>query len=151
MATVQPATVRIAKDFHWEMGHRLPFHAGACRNLHGHSYRMQVVVEGTLDANGMVLDYFDLKEIVQPLVDRLDHAFLCDANDSEMLGFFERNPLKYVVVPFTTTAENLAGWFAVQIAELLASYPNVLSIDVRIHETERSYAERSLDVNASSA
>lgn len=134
---------RVSKDFHWEMGHRLPFHTGGCRNIHGHSYRMQVTIEGYLDDNGMVIDYFDLKEIVEPLVARIDHAFLCDENDAAMLAFFAANPLKHVVVPFLTTAENLVGWFLEEIAAVLAPYTNMRTLTVRIHETERTYAERS--------
>ncbi|MGA1250362.1 MAG: 6-pyruvoyl trahydropterin synthase family protein, partial [Candidatus Kapaibacteriota bacterium] len=50
---------RIAKEFHWEMGHRLPFHDGGCQNIHGHSYTMRVEVIGEIDpATGMVIDYF---------------------------------------------------------------------------------------------
>lgn len=138
---------RIAKEFHWEMGHRLPFHEGGCRNIHGHSYRMRVVVEGSLDENGMVLDYFDLKSIIDPLVADLDHAFLCDENDAEMLAFFAANPLKHVVVPFLSTAENLAGWFLEKIVEKLRTYSNIFAITVRIYETERTYAERRTIIN----
>lgn len=137
-------TTTIAKDFHWEMGHRLPFHNGGCKNIHGHSYRMRVIIEGELDEHGMVMDYFDMKEIIEPLVDRIDHSFLCDDRDEEMLAFFAKNPLKHVVVPFHTTAENLCGWFLQEIATLMKPYPNVLSITVRIHETERAYAERRM-------
>jgi len=138
------ATTRISKDFHWEMGHRLPFHNGGCQNIHGHSYRMRVVVEGRLDAEGMVLDYFDLKEIVAPIVARLDHSFLCDDRDEQMLAFFAANPLKHLVVPFRTTAENLTNWFLGEIGERLRDYPNLVSLTVRVHETERTYAERSV-------
>ncbi len=134
--------IRIAKEFHWEMGHRLPFHEGGCRNIHGHSYRMRVVVEGRLDEHGMVLDYFDLKSLIDPLVAELDHAFLCDENDAEMLAFFSANPLKHVVVPFLSTAENLVGWMLSKIVAMLRGYENVLAISVRVHETERTYAER---------
>lgn len=133
--------VRIAKEFHWEMGHRLPFHGGGCQNIHGHSYRMRVELEGTLDANGMVLDYFDLKEIVEPIVARIDHSFLCDDRDEAMLAFFAANPMKHVVVPFRTTAENLTGWMLTQIAESLAGYPNLTRLSIRLQETERVYAE----------
>lgn len=136
--------VTIAKDFHWEMGHRLPFHNGGCKNIHGHSYRMRVVVEGRLDEHGMVMDYFDMKQIIDPLVESLDHSFLCDHNDREMLAFFAATPLKHVVVPFHTTAENLSQWFLEKIAELLKGYENILSVSVRIHETERTYAERRM-------
>jgi len=139
-----PQTTTIAKDFHWEMGHRLPFHNGGCRNIHGHSYRMRVIIEGGLDEHGMVMDYFDMKEIIEPLVSRIDHSFLCDDRDEEMLAFFEKNPLKHVVVPFHTTAENLVGWFLDEIALLMKPYPNIIAITVRIHETERTYAERKM-------
>src|SRR5437868_1916429 len=58
---------RIAKDFRWEMAHRLPEHEGGCRNVHGHSYRMWVEISGEPQANGMVLDYFEISAIVDPM------------------------------------------------------------------------------------
>ena len=61
--------MKIAKEFRWEMGHRLKFHKGKCINLHGHSYKMMVEFTGDVDENGMVLDYYDVKEIISPLVD----------------------------------------------------------------------------------
>jgi 6-pyruvoyltetrahydropterin/6-carboxytetrahydropterin synthase len=148
MSEARTDTTRIAKDFHWEMGHRLPFHTGGCQNIHGHSYRMRVTIEGTLDSSGMVLDYFDLKEIVEPLVQQIDHSFLCDDRDEQMLAFFREQPLKHVVVQFRTTAENLAGWFLARIAERLAPYRNLMDLTVRVHETERTYAERRMALRA---
>jgi len=144
--SVATDTTLIAKDFRWEMGHRLPFHAGGCQNIHGHSYHLRVVIEGLLDDNGMVMDYFDLKEIVDPVIDRIDHAFLCDDQDSAMLGFLEEHGLKHLVVPFRTTAENIAGWLLQQIAEKVARYENLLTLIVRVAETERTYAERSISL-----
>ena len=41
--------MKIAKEFNWEMGHRLPEHFGKCKNIHGHSYKMMVELEGDLD------------------------------------------------------------------------------------------------------
>jgi hypothetical protein len=61
-----------------------------------------------------------------------------------MLAFFERNPLKHVVVPFYTTAENLARWMLTEIAGRLAAYPHLTALTVRVHETERTYAERGM-------
>jgi 6-pyruvoyltetrahydropterin/6-carboxytetrahydropterin synthase len=139
----QERGMKIAKEFHWEMGHRLPFHSGGCQNIHGHSYRMRVELEGSLDDNGMVLDYFDMKEIVEPIVARIDHSFLCDERDAEMLAFFAANPLKHVVVPFRTTAENITSWMLQQIGASLASYGNLRRLTIRLQETERVYAEMS--------
>lgn len=137
------AIVEIAKDFHWEMGHRLPFHEGGCRNLHGHSYRMRLVVAGYPDANGMVVDYFEMRRIIAPFVEELDHAFLCDRSDTVVLTFLQDNDMKHVVVDFPSTAENIATWMLEEVARRLAAQTNLTRIAVRLHETERTYAEAS--------
>lgn len=136
------STVRIAKEFRWEMGHRLPFHRGQCRNLHGHSYRMRVSIEGVLDANGMVMDFYDLFALVEPIVAMLDHAFICDSGDEMMQRFFRDNPdLKVVHVPFTTTVENLCRWIGDQLAAQLRRYPTITRLQIRLYETATAYAE----------
>jgi 6-pyruvoyltetrahydropterin/6-carboxytetrahydropterin synthase len=140
---------RIAKDFRWEMAHRLPEHNGGCRNVHGHSYRMWIELAGEPDEMGMVLDYFDLKKMVDPLVAEIDHAFLCDRSDTLIVDFLESSGLKAVYVDFPTTAENLAKWFFERLKHLFHT-PNQASgmkhlseLRVRIQETERTYAEVS--------
>ena len=57
--------MKIGKEFRWEMGHRLPLHTRGCQNIHGHSYKLIVEIEGEPGANGMVADYTDLKQIVK--------------------------------------------------------------------------------------
>ena len=139
----QVMQARIGKDFHWEMGHRLPWHEGGCRNVHGHSYRMRVELFGEVDERGMVVDYFDLKAAVEPLVDELDHAFLCDENDKPMRDFFDANPMKFVLVPFPSTAENIAAYLLDRIVGALAKYDNLEEISVFLQETERTFASVS--------
>jgi 6-pyruvoyltetrahydropterin/6-carboxytetrahydropterin synthase len=145
---------RIAKDFRWEMAHRLPEHTGGCRNVHGHSYRMWIEIAGEPDADdrsssqGMVMDYFDLKKMVDPLVAEIDHSFLCDRSDTLIANFLESSGLKAVYVDFPTTAENLAKWFFERLKAILHpmgdSYSKHLrELRVRIQETERTYAEVS--------
>ena len=60
--------MKIAKEFHWEMGHRLPEHFGLCKNIHGHSYKMIVEFEGELDEQGMVIDFYDVEKIIAPII-----------------------------------------------------------------------------------
>ncbi|HZV12405.1 MAG TPA: 6-pyruvoyl tetrahydropterin synthase family protein [Candidatus Kapabacteria bacterium] len=140
--------MRIACDFHWEMGHRLPEHFGACKNVHGHSYRMNVEVEGEVRPSGMVMDFFDLKKSVQPLVDKLDHSFLCDESDMLMKKFLQEAKLNIVLVPFPTTAENITKYFIEAIGEQLKAYRYISRITVRVSETASSYAEESAIINA---
>lgn len=135
------AITRIAKEFRWEMGHRLPFHEGLCRNIHGHSYSMRVEIEGETEKNGMVMDYYDVKSIVQPIVDQLDHAFLCDENDEIMKEFFLSHPMKTVMVPFFTTAENIALYMLEKVCTAFINQQNIRKVMIRVYETEETYAE----------
>ena len=134
---------RIAKDFRWEMAHRLPEHTGGCRNVHGHSYRMWIELAGEPDASGMVLDYFTLSEMISPLVQEIDHAFLCDRSDKLIVDFLRSSGLKAVYVDFPTTAENIAKWFFERLCPLFQPLKHLRELRVRIEETERTYAEVS--------
>ncbi|HKO11283.1 MAG TPA: 6-carboxytetrahydropterin synthase QueD [Acidobacteriaceae bacterium] len=78
-------------------GHYLRNYKGKCENPHGHNYKVRITLRGDkLDKAGLLLDFRDLKQVMLPVIDRLDHQML---NDLE---------------PFTTlnpSAENLAKYF----------------------------------------
>jgi 6-pyruvoyltetrahydropterin/6-carboxytetrahydropterin synthase len=132
----------IAKDFHWEMGHRLPFHTGGCQNIHGHSYKMRVEIHGKIDSStGMVMDYFDMKALVQPIVDQLDHSFLCDSSDKLLMDFFALNPMKVNIIDMYSTAENIAYYILQQLIPGFFPFNSVQKLTVRLCETENTYAE----------
>jgi 6-pyruvoyltetrahydropterin/6-carboxytetrahydropterin synthase len=132
--------MKIAKEFRWEMGHRLPFHEDKCRNLHGHSYKMMVEFTGDLDINGMVLDYYLVKEIINPLVEELDHAFMVKDDDFELITLLKKMDSKFVTVNFHSTAENMVYYFIDKIKN--SELPgNISAIKVKIFETETTYAE----------
>jgi 6-pyruvoyltetrahydropterin/6-carboxytetrahydropterin synthase len=62
--------VDLLVDFRFSSAHRLPRHPGRCHRLHGHSYRLQVLVAGRPDAHsGMVVDFYDVEAAVAPVVD----------------------------------------------------------------------------------
>lgn len=68
---------RVTCTFTFEAAHRLAWHPGRCRNLHGHSYRLDVSVEGPLDTNGVVLDFDTLQAVVRAqVIDVWDHRDL---------------------------------------------------------------------------
>ncbi|MDX9924581.1 MAG: 6-carboxytetrahydropterin synthase [Ignavibacteriaceae bacterium] len=137
--------MRIAKEFTWEMGHRLPFHEGKCKNLHGHSYKMMVELDGKPDSNGMVLDYYDVKSIINPLVEELDHACLVFSGDIELQELLKKLDSRMVVVDFHSTAENLVGYFLKKIKEV-GLPANIEKITVKVLETENTYAEDSIEL-----
>jgi 6-pyruvoyltetrahydropterin/6-carboxytetrahydropterin synthase len=136
--------MKVAKRFTWEGAHRLPWHQGLCRNLHGHSYEMTVVLEGEPGPNGMLVDFQAIKRAIRPLVDSWDHAVLIDENDTELMELMDRTDWKRAVLPFDTTAENIAACAARHLAEhhgdeLRAE--GVRKIFVRLEETASCYAE----------
>jgi 6-pyruvoyltetrahydropterin/6-carboxytetrahydropterin synthase len=75
--------MRVTRAFAFEAAHRLPWHPGRCRDLHGHSYRLEITVEGPVGDDGIVIDFADLRDVVQrEVLDRYDHRYLNDLMDN---------------------------------------------------------------------
>ena len=73
----------VTRTFTFEAAHQLPWHDGKCRNLHGHSYRLEVTVEGPIGPQGIVVDFADIKRVVErDVVDVYDHRYLNDLLDN---------------------------------------------------------------------
>lgn len=117
----------VTKIFMFEACHKLPHYDGACHNLHGHSYKLEVTVGGDIVTNpnhskcGMIIDFKDLKQIVKEVaVDKYDHSYLND--------YFE-NP----------TAEIMVNKIA---EDIMSKLPNgVYLVSCKLWETATSYAE----------
>jgi 6-pyruvoyltetrahydropterin/6-carboxytetrahydropterin synthase len=138
--------MKIAKKFDWEMGHRLPEHFGLCKNIHGHSYKMIVEFEGELDEQGMVIDFYDVERIINPIIEKLDHAFMVKDDDKLTLEFLEKLNSKKVVVNFVASVENICNYISDKIIK--SNLPkNIKIINVRVYETAEDYAEFSLATN----
>ncbi|RPI73734.1 MAG: 6-carboxytetrahydropterin synthase [Ignavibacteriales bacterium] len=138
--------MKIAKEFRWEMGHRLPEHFDKCKNIHGHSYVMIVELEGDIDESGMVMDYYDVKKIINPIVEKLDHAFMVYKEDKEIILFLEKMKSKMVIVEFQSTVENICTYFLTEIKKI--SLPeNISKVTVRIYETADDYAEEFIKIS----
>ena len=137
--------MKIAKEFNWEMGHRLPDHFGKCKNIHGHSYKMLVEIEGDVLENGMVMDYYHLKDAVEPLIEKMDHAFLVHKEDIAVVDFLEKMNSKKVVVDFHSTVENITKFFLDEIKK--ANLPsNIRKVKIRVCETPDDYAEEEISL-----
>ena len=135
--------MKIAKEFRWEMGHRLLEHKGKCYNLHGHSYKLLVEFNGSVDSHGMVIDYFDVKKIVGPIVDELDHSVVVNKQDIELLEALKKLNSAFVVIDFESTAENLCRYFLKKICDI-GLPDNIDEIMVKVFETETTYAMDSI-------
>lgn len=137
--------MKVSKEFHWEMAHRLPFHSGRCRNLHGHSYKALVQFEGELNQNGMLIDFYDIFSIVNPIIDEMDHSIICDINDKELIEIAQKINERIVIIDKPTTAENIS----IYIAENILKYKlpeNLVSVTVMVYETSDAFAEYSVRI-----
>jgi 6-pyruvoyltetrahydropterin/6-carboxytetrahydropterin synthase len=76
-------TLRIGCEFSFDAGHFIPGHPGPCRQTHGHTYRLEVVVEGPVQENGMVMDFQTVKDVVRrEVLSALDHHLLNDVMEN---------------------------------------------------------------------
>lgn len=67
----------VTRRFTFEASHELPWHPGKCARLHGHSYVLDVTVEGPLNADGIVVDFGDIKSTVtKHVLGDYDHQHL---------------------------------------------------------------------------
>lgn len=140
------STIRITKEFKFEMAHALMNYDGPCRNIHGHSYYLYVTLTGEPVQTtgspdcGMVLDFGKLKKIVrETIVDELDHALLLNDQTPEEEVRALKNFNKVVLVPFQPTCENLLIDFAARLKPLLPAHINLFSL--KLCETVTSFAE----------
>lgn len=133
----------VAKEFKWEAAHRIPWHAGKCRHLHGHSYKMIVEFEGTTDEKGIVIDFKEMKKMIEPYIELIDHSTIIAAKDKELKDVFDAKAWNYFLLPYDSTAENLCHFFLTLIIEnhiQLLKENNITAISVKIAETGTAYA-----------
>ena len=96
-------TFLLEKEFRFEASHSLPNHAGKCRRLHGHSWRVTVrmtfgFLHETGSSRGMAMDYGELSALMKPLIEELDHRHLNDimpypTSEYVALWFLDKLPL----------------------------------------------------------
>ncbi|PLV58661.1 6-carboxytetrahydropterin synthase QueD [Thermotoga sp. KOL6] len=109
----------LVKRFSFEAAHNLTKYHGKCEKLHGHTYRLAVKVEGPLNEEKMVIDFSELKKIVEErVIKKLDHTYLNE--------LFEQ-----------PTTENVAIWIWKQLSKPLESR-GVHLLEIELWETETS-------------
>jgi 6-pyruvoyltetrahydropterin/6-carboxytetrahydropterin synthase len=109
--------MKICKEFYFDSSHYLPGYKGKCEQVHGHTYKLEVVVEGKKGKDGMVLDFNVLGKVVNATVlEELDHRNLNEIFD---------NP----------TAENIAAWIFKKLK------PKISVQSVRLWEGKGKWVE----------
>lgn len=142
------SNIRITKQFSFETGHALYGYDGKCKNVHGHSYRLDVTVIGTPISDtdnvkfGMVIDFSDLKKIVkEEIVDVFDHATVFNKNTPhvELAKELADRGHNVLLVNYQPTSEMMVIDFAEKIRQRL---PNDVKLhSLKLQETATSFAE----------
>ncbi|MBN2867434.1 MAG: 6-carboxytetrahydropterin synthase [Flavobacteriaceae bacterium] len=142
------ANIRITKQFSFETGHALYGYDGKCKNVHGHSYRLDVTVIGQPISEtsnvkfGMVIDFGDLKKIVkEEIVDVFDHATVFNKNTPhvELAKELEDRGHNVLLVNYQPTSEMMVIDFAEKIKNRLPD--NIKLHSLKLSETATSYAQ----------
>ena len=110
--------MRICRQYKFDSAHRLPFvpEGHKCSRLHGHTYILEVFVEGEINNKGWVMDFSDIDVVVKPIIKQLDHYYLNEISGLE-------NP----------TSENIAVWIKTRLPDT--------RFGVRLWEGTKSYVE----------
>ena len=142
------SNIRITKQFSFETGHALYGYDGKCKNVHGHSYRLDVTVIGVPISDntnvkfGMVIDFGDLKKIVKSeIVDVFDHATVFNKNTPhiELAKELESRGHNVLLVDYQPTSEMMVIDFAKKIKQRLPK--NIKLHSLKLQETATSFAE----------
>jgi len=116
----------VAVERTFAAGHALRNYKGKCENVHGHNYRVRITIAGErLNSIGLLVDFLDLKRVMDEVIEYLDHHFINDLPPFDTL-----NP----------SAENMAKYFYDRVAEGLQTDPPVRISEVRVWETDTSIA-----------
>lgn len=113
--------ISVTKAFTFDSAHFLEGYEGACANLHGHTYKCEVTVVGPRDSLGMIIDFKDLKQLIQRnVMQKFDHKCVND------------------IVGYNPTAENMVEDIALNLGTGLGDHHFVTR--VKLWETPDSYA-----------
>ena len=137
-----PQMLRVTKSVKFDAAHILTNHQGLCKNLHGHTYRVETVVADANGASDMVIDFKDLKRVTEEaIVAKFDHAFMYNTQSTaecEIASVVEKYGMRTAPMPFRSTAENLARHFFAILKPLVKGLEAI-----RVWETQDSCAEYS--------
>lgn len=140
---------KVTKEITFDCAHMLSNYDGKCNNLHGHTYKVRVQLEGDLKTEGsqldMLVDFNELKSAMQLLImDKLDHALVISGDgfrekaEDELLDWAMKYNKKVFVMPRRTTAEQIAQFIK---TEMHGYFKGAYNVIVQVWETPTSYAE----------
>lgn len=141
--------MKVTKEVTFDSAHMLSNYSGKCQNLHGHTYKLQVTVEGPIvtegNEKGMVTDFNNLKRVIDSVTECFDHAIIFSDDhlrgeaENALLEWARTYDMSYIILPDAkSTSEYIASYIKAQIE---AAYSSTKRISVKVWETPTSFAE----------
>jgi len=103
------ATIQIEKKYHFYAGHRNKLAGEKCSRPHGHTYDVVCTFQFKEMKDGITMLFSDIDNLAEPIIKEYDHYFLLKEGD-ELIDPFTVMGEEFKVLPFDTSAENLAMW-----------------------------------------
>ena len=114
---------RLKVQDYFSSAHYLRNYKGSCENLHGHNWKVELLVEGSqLNNLDLLIDFKILKSILKETLNELDHKLL-----NEIPYFKNVNP----------SSERLAEYIFKKIKDKLSQYSNIKVKEVTVYETDK--------------
>jgi 6-pyruvoyltetrahydropterin/6-carboxytetrahydropterin synthase len=129
--------IRLYKEVSFDASHRLLHYQGKCHNLHGHRWKVEIRITGSVDEQTNILvDYNEIKKVVN----RFDHQIILNEKDPMVPRIEEFHPV--ITTPGDPTSELLAALIRDAIeAEYATSGRNIRVESIRVWESPTCYAE----------
>jgi 6-pyruvoyltetrahydropterin/6-carboxytetrahydropterin synthase len=147
----------VTKEVTFDCAHMLSGHRGKCANLHGHTYKCQITVQGFIKTSdeeasdaSMVLDFGDLQSAIrQDVTGPLDHALIFSAEEfrggaeEELYDWATCYHMKHFVLEGRSTSEVMANYIRQKTMQMLTEdlRADFKDVHVRLWETPTSFAE----------
>ena len=139
--------LRVTKIFDFETAHALWGYDGKCKNIHGHSYKLTVSISGDVIndnnhvKNGMIIDFSDLKQIVNTnIIDHFDHCLIVNGQTPHKeYAKVENGFSKIMLCDYQPTAENM---LIDMVGRIKNNLPKHIDLKyAKLQETDNSFVE----------
>ena len=138
--------MEITKIFKFEAAHRLlNSWTTRCQCIHGHSYIVEVCLEGKVNPDtGMIIDFGEIKSKFGHILDAFDHSMVVSDKDAVLVKLVPYLSSRYIIFPGNPTAENMASYFLSYISNILLAEVSCNSVTVWETATGKAKCQSTL-------
>lgn len=142
--------MKVTKEITFDSAHMLSNYNGKCHNLHGHTYKLQVTLEGPVCKEGnsqeMVMDFNELKQYMDAATNSFDHAIIFSDEafrseaENDLLHWAERYSMNYVIIRNGKSTSEAIATYLKSIIEDMVNL-QLVKVSIKLWETPTSFVE----------